>query len=179
MKYQEVLYLTLPLLIVFTSLLSSTDAKKTKSYYAILGVDRDAGDREIKKAFRKLALQYHPDKNKDPEAEEKFREIAEAYEVLSDPDKRRQYDLGGGAGGNFANGFGSGTRARDFHFNFDELFKQFESDIFGGSSNHFGRHFSSHFSRHAEAVGGAFDFEDLFAAQVRLSRHLFVTRQQK
>lgn len=55
-----------------------------KDYYAILGVSRKATDDEIKKAYRKLALKYHPDKNKSPGAEEKFKEVAEAYEVLSD-----------------------------------------------------------------------------------------------
>ncbi|ROT80429.1 dnaJ-like subfamily B member 9 precursor [Penaeus vannamei] len=68
-----------------------------KDYYEVLGIRRSASDREIKKAFRKLAVQYHPDKNKEPGAEEKFREIAEAYEVLSDEDKKREYDYMGHA----------------------------------------------------------------------------------
>src|SRR5712664_1808975 len=64
-----------------------------KDYYATLGVPRDASDEEIKKAFRKLARQYHPDVAKDKKsAEEKFKEINEAYEVLGDPEKRKQYD---------------------------------------------------------------------------------------
>ena len=66
-----------------------------KDYYNILGVDRDASFDEIKKAYRKLALKYHPDRNPSPEAEEKFKEIAEAYAVLSDPEKRQRYDSGG------------------------------------------------------------------------------------
>ncbi|XP_071799528.1 dnaJ homolog subfamily B member 4-like [Asterias amurensis] len=86
-----------------------------KDYYKILGVARDAGDDDIKKAYRKMALKYHPDKNKSKGAEEKFKEISEAYEVLSDKEKRAIFDKygeeglkggsgpapGGGSGGNF------------------------------------------------------------------------------
>merc|ERR1712141_40831 len=102
-----------------------------ESYYKLLGVDKKASKQEIKKAFRKLAVQYHPDKNNSPDAEDKFRKIAEAYEILSDDDKRRQYDLSGGSGQQ-NHKFGEGTRAHDFSFNFDDLFREFESDIFGG-----------------------------------------------
>ncbi|KAK9882397.1 hypothetical protein WA026_020919 [Henosepilachna vigintioctopunctata] len=83
----------------------------TKDYYAILGISKTATDDEIKKAYRKLALQYHPDKNKTTSAEEKFKEIAEAYEVLSDKKKRDIYDaygedgLKGGAGAHGNSGF--------------------------------------------------------------------------
>ncbi|MBN2558455.1 MAG: J domain-containing protein, partial [Clostridia bacterium] len=64
-----------------------------RDYYEILGVSRDAGAEEIKKAYRKLAKEYHPDINKEkPDAEHKFKEISEAYEVLSDPEKRSRYD---------------------------------------------------------------------------------------
>jgi len=68
-----------------------------KDYYEILGVRRDASQEEIKKAFRRLARKYHPDVNKDPEAQERFKEINEAYQVLSDPEKRKLYDTYGHA----------------------------------------------------------------------------------
>ena len=69
---------------------------QSKDYYTILGLNRDARKEEIKKAFRKLALRYHPDKNpEDDRAEEKFKQISEAYDILSDDGKRRQYDLFG------------------------------------------------------------------------------------
>ncbi|MCB1176088.1 MAG: DnaJ domain-containing protein, partial [Leptospiraceae bacterium] len=70
-----------------------------KSYYEILGVSRDANEDDIKKAYRKLAIKYHPDKNKgDKESEDKFKEATEAYEVLRDSNKRKMYDQFGKAG---------------------------------------------------------------------------------
>ncbi len=64
-----------------------------KTYYEILEVDKKASQETIKSAYRRLAMRYHPDKNKLPEAEEMFKKIAEAYAVLSDPSQRKQYDL--------------------------------------------------------------------------------------
>jgi len=69
-----------------------------RDYYEVLGVNRESSKDEIKDAYRKLALQYHPDRNKDPAAEEKFKEISEAYAVLSDDQKRQQYDTLGHSG---------------------------------------------------------------------------------
>lgn len=69
-----------------------------KDYYSILGIEKGASEEDIKKAYRKQALKWHPDKNKSPHAEEKFKEIAEAYEVLSDPKKRDIYDQFGEEG---------------------------------------------------------------------------------
>ncbi|MDE2366674.1 MAG: DnaJ domain-containing protein, partial [Betaproteobacteria bacterium] len=69
-----------------------------RDYYEVLGITKDADQKAIKDAFRNLALKYHPDRNKEPGAEERFREIAEAYAVLSDPKKRSEYDARGFAG---------------------------------------------------------------------------------
>lgn len=90
-----------------------------KDFYKILGVSKGSSDDDIKKAYRKMALKYHPDKNKDPGAEAKFKEVAEAYEVLSDSKKREIYDkygeegLKGGAGGG-PDGAGGGAQYQ-FH----------------------------------------------------------------
>ena len=105
-----------------------------KDYYAILGVERTATFEEIKKTYRKLALKYHPDRNPSPEAEEKFKEISEAYAVLSDPEKRRLYDSGGL----------NGTEV-----NFEDLFGGF-GDIF---DIFFGRSSSKSYDRYAPRRG--------------------------
>jgi molecular chaperone DnaJ len=116
---------------------------KKKDYYEVLGVSKNATDAEIKSAFRKLAKEYHPDVSKDPNATEKFKEIQEAYAVLSDPDKRRQYDqfghdaFNGNAGGFNGGGF-------DFSgFDFGDIF----SDIFGSSFGFGGGHTGNNRSR--------------------------------
>lgn len=106
----------------------------SKDYYKILGVDRGASDDEIKKAYRKMAMQYHPDKNSSPDAEAKFKEAAEAYDVLSTPDKKSNYDRYGSAEGNPFGGFGGG---RGFG-NMDDIFSQF-GDIFGQFNNRYSR----------------------------------------
>ena len=70
-----------------------------QDYYTVLGVERGASEEELKKAYRKLAMQYHPDQNNgDAAAAERFKELAEAYDVLRDPDKRERYDRYGMAG---------------------------------------------------------------------------------
>src|SRR5215207_1191155 len=68
-------------------------ATQEQDLYDVLGVARSASDAEIKRAFRKLAQQWHPDVNQDPAAQERFKEINEAYQVLSDPDRRQRYDI--------------------------------------------------------------------------------------
>lgn len=101
-----------------------------KDYYEVLGVSKTATDEEIKRAFRKLAKQYHPDINKEPGAEEKFKEIGEAYAVLSDANKRRQYDQFGHAA--FENGgSGGGTGFQGFNMGDIDL-EDILGDLFGG-----------------------------------------------
>jgi curved DNA-binding protein len=120
----------------------------TKDYYQTLGVNKSAGDEEIKRAYRKLAMKYHPDKNPNKkEAEERFKEINEAYAVLSDKEKRKQYDTYG------AEGFRQRFTQEDIFrgFDFDEIL----SGLFGGR----GRRESRYGGR------GGFDFGDFFGGQ--------------
>lgn len=97
-----------------------------RDYYEVLGVGRDASDAEIKSAYRKLALKYHPDRNKEDGAADKFKEATEAYSVLSDQEKRQRYDQFGHAGVGGGPGGGGGVPV-----DFGDIFSQF-SDIFGG-----------------------------------------------
>src|SRR6188474_3465251 len=98
-----------------------------RDYYEILGLGKSASPEEIKKAYRKVAIQFHPDKNPDnKEAEEKFKEAAEAYEILSDADKKARYDRFGHAG---MSGNGGGYSGHTM--NMEDIFSQF-GDIFGG-----------------------------------------------
>lgn len=105
-----------------------------KDYYEVLGVRRDADQKEIKEAFRRLALQYHPDRNKAPDAGERFREIAEAYAVLSDPGKRGEYDSRGFAGV-------AGFTPEDLFggINFEDLLGGLHFDFGGGFFDRFFR----------------------------------------
>src|SRR3954470_24010166 len=112
----------------------STKDYVEKDYYKALGVAKDADGNTIKKAYRKLAQQFHPDKNPgDAKAEARFKEVSEAYDVLSDPAKRKEYDeahslFGTGGFGGFG-GFGAGADQRRTNVNFNV------SDMFGGGSS--------------------------------------------
>jgi molecular chaperone DnaJ len=118
-----------------------------RDFYEILGVSKGASAEDIKKAYRKVAMQFHPDKNPgNKEAEDKFKEAAEAYEVLSDAEKKRRYDQFGhagvgGASGGQGGGFGGGMRMEDIFSNFGDVFGDggFDSFFGGGSRGGGGR----------------------------------------
>ncbi|MGQ0752428.1 MAG: molecular chaperone DnaJ, partial [Betaproteobacteria bacterium] len=100
-----------------------------KDYYEVLGVNRDASEEDIKKAYRKLAMKYHPDRNPDnPKAEERFKEAKEAYEILTEPNKRAAYDQYGHAGVDPSAAAGAGAGFGGFADAFGDIF----GDIFGG-----------------------------------------------
>lgn len=108
------------------------ETKLKRDYYEVLGVGREASAAEIKSAYRKLALQYHPDKNPgDHEAEEKFKEASEAYACLSDPEKKAKYDRFGHQGNPFGEGFGAG--GFEGFGGFGDIFSDIFGDVFGGA----------------------------------------------
>ncbi|GMT14298.1 hypothetical protein PFISCL1PPCAC_5595, partial [Pristionchus fissidentatus] len=113
-------------------------SKMGKDYYKILGVTKTSSDDEIKKAYRKMALKYHPDKNKEAGAENKFKEIAEAYDVLSDPKKKEIYDkygeegLKGGGGNGFDPSGMGGAGANGYRYQFQGDPMHMFSQFFGG-----------------------------------------------
>lgn len=128
-----------------------------KNYYDILGVAKKASEDDIKKAYRKLVRQYHPDVSTDPKADEKMGEINNAYETLKDPEKRKQYDLmlenpfmrGGQGGFGGFNGFGGGQPNMN-NVNIDEILRQFGGNRASGAGR-------------SQQTGG-FNFEDIFSA---------------
>src|SRR4030042_332686 len=123
-----------------------------RDYYEVLGVDKNASADDIKKAYRKLAMKYHPDRNPgDKDAEEKFKEAAEAYEVLRDTDKKAKYDRFGHSGLKSGQDFHGFTDINDIFSHFSDIF----GGAFGGSSifdDFFGTSFSS--QRQRRRTGG-------------------------
>lgn len=124
-----------------------TEAVKKRDYYEVLGVDRGADQEEIKQAYRRLAMTYHPDRNPAPDATDRFREIAEAYAVLSDPAKREQYNLHGHAG--VSERWSTEDIFRDFDFG------DFLGGRFGGFGGIFGDLFGAQDRRGSEKPRGA------------------------
>jgi len=144
----------------------------TRDYYSVLGLPRGASQEDIKKAYRRLALKYHPDKNKDPGAEERFKEIAEAYEVLIDTNKKHEYDTFGGEGSH--QGFTDRSRQRTRHDKFGssffhpsdpfDLFKSFFGhDPFSHSfTDPFTSFFNAHGKMHGDLFNNGFTSRNLF-----------------
>lgn len=138
-----------------------------RDYYEILGVDKKATAEEIKKAYRKKAIQYHPDRNQgDKEAEEKFKEAAEAYGVLSDPEKRQRYDQFGRAGVSGAAGNGGPFGGFGGGMSMDDIFSMF-GDIFGGHTG-----FGGGFGGFSSSYGGSTNVRKLRGADLRVRARL-------
>jgi curved DNA-binding protein len=134
-----------------------------KDYYSILGISKTASPEEIKQAFRKLARKYHPDVNpNNKQAEAKFKEVNEAYEVLSDPDKRKKYDQYGQywkqVGQGFPGGAGAGVDMGGFDFSQYGSFNDFINELFGGTGPRTNRQSYSYRSSTSRAGGGFNDF---------------------
>uniref|UniRef100_A0A0R3RLN7 DnaJ homolog subfamily B member 9 n=1 Tax=Elaeophora elaphi TaxID=1147741 RepID=A0A0R3RLN7_9BILA len=125
-----------------------------RDYYEVLGVKHDASTAQIKKAFRNLALKYHPDRNSDPNAHEKFREIAAAYEILADEQKRRDYDAGGWSYGQ--------QQQHAQNFDFDSFMREFRESMNIHRRNHKREHSKTHWNAHWQATRGQSLFDDLW-----------------
>lgn len=141
-----------------------------KDYYEILGVDPDADQKTLKSAYRKLARKYHPDVSAETDAEERFKELSEAYEVLKDDEKRAQYDTlrqhGGARGFEPPPGYESGAAGGDYQGGFSEFFEE----IFGQAAHGSGQGFSrQHFSQRGDDIelSLALFLEDVYRGETR------------
>ena len=132
-----------------------------KNYYKILGVNKTASEDDIKKAYKKMALKFHPDKNKEPDAEEKFKEIAEAYEVLSDRGKKHKYDTS-----NRRNSTPSHNYAWSFSFTPSDPFDLFKNFFNGHDpfSEAFHDSLFASFNLHRHHAASIFDSDPFFTA---------------
>ena len=153
-------------------------AENKRDYYEVLGVDKKASAEEIKKAYRKAAMKYHPDRNPgDKEAEEKFKEVGEAYEVLSDDGKRSRYDQFGfagvdpnyGAGQGGYGGYGGGFSGFG---DMGDIFGDIFGDVFGGT----GRRSNTNAPRRGENVMSQLEltFEEAALMLIRLAVFLYI-----
>ena len=102
-----------------------------RDYYEVLGVPRNAPEEEIRRAYRRKAMEYHPDRNKRPDADDRFKEVNEAYQILSDSEKRTQYDRFGHAGVTNAQGGARGFDGFDVFSGFGDIFDSFFGDVSG------------------------------------------------
>lgn len=131
----------------------------SEDYYKLLGLERGASDKEIRKAFRRLALKYHPDKNKDPDAQAHFIKIAEAYEVLSNRDKRAHFDTSEPDPSS-----SSDHHYHDFNhqeFNYQEFYQNFDDAFRMHNQRHNREHFRAHFKAHKSNFPDGY-FDNLF-----------------
>lgn len=138
-----------------------------KDYYKILGITKSSNEDEIKKSYRKLALKYHPDKNQDSNAEEKFKEIAEAYEVLTDKKKREVYDKFGEDGLKKGYGESGAGHSGEQYFRYgSDPYKTFQNFFYASNGNSFGGIFND--------MGGpsVYDVDDgFYSGRDRYNRH--------
>ena len=121
-----------------------------RDYYETLGINRNANEEEVRKAFRKKAMEFHPDRNKEPGADAKFKEVNEAYQILSDPNRRAKYDQFGHAGVNSSGG--QGFEGFDVFGGFGDIFDDFlEAEPLSalelGQEEHYRQIFPSHLKK--------------------------------